>query len=87
MECMRATAEKGAMAEGLFTAWSSPLERVVLRKERYLAGGDPLVPEAATPENTADLVLPASGSGFGDKLRAALVAEGQPGAERNHENG
>src|SRR3569833_635808 len=37
MECMRAAAEKGAQEEGLFTAWSSPLERVVLRKDRYMA--------------------------------------------------
>src|SRR5580698_7761810 len=36
MECMRATADKGAMAEGLFTAWSGPLERAVLKKELFL---------------------------------------------------
>jgi 3'-5' exoribonuclease len=93
MECMRATAEKGAMAEGLFTAWSSPLERVVLRKERFLASGSL---QAAAPPATANpgnggvpdtvTVSPAEGSGFSDKLRAALVGEGPPGG-RNHENG
>jgi 3'-5' exoribonuclease len=104
MECMRATADKGAMAEGLFTAWSPSLERVVLRKDRYLANGKGLAaPQGVTPRanapqtdapKTANAVLPASGSGFGDKLRAALIAEGQPEAgarisdERgSHENG
>lgn len=36
MECMRALIEKEPQAEGLFTGWSSALERVALRKTRYL---------------------------------------------------
>jgi len=36
MECMRALIEKEPQAEGLFTPWSSALERVVLRKGRYV---------------------------------------------------
>jgi 3'-5' exoribonuclease len=86
MECMRATADKGAMAEGLFTAWSPSLERVVLRKERYLANGNAggqnfLAPEAPAeravekPAADDDALLAGSsvpGSGFGDKLRTAL---------------
>jgi 3'-5' exoribonuclease len=82
MECMRAAADKGAMAEGLFTAWSPSLERVVLRKERYLAKcTEPAAPvavanEAAPPSSSVDAV-----SGFADKLRHAL------GTERNQENG
>jgi 3'-5' exoribonuclease len=86
MECMRATADKGAMAEGLFTAWSSPLERVVLRKERYLANGTapaekkpveaPVSPAPAVPRSgTTD-------SGFASKLQAALISD-----ERSRENG
>jgi 3'-5' exoribonuclease len=78
MECMRATAEKGAQAEGLFTAWSSSLERVVLRKERYLA-------KCAEPSSApaAPIVVAgtAEASGFADKLRQALVPE------RSQENG
>jgi 3'-5' exoribonuclease len=80
MECMRATAEKGAMAEGLFTAWSSSLERVVLRKERYLANGH------AAPANSApaaDSAPPTpQGAGFADKLRAALTEERPTGEQR-----
>ncbi len=82
MECMRAMTEKGAQAEGLFTAWSSSLERVVLRKERYLAkcaesSSAPAVAEPVAPPVTAV----ESASGFADKLRNAL------GAERSQENG
>ena len=36
MECMRALIEKDPQAEGYFTAYSPPLERVALRKSRYL---------------------------------------------------
>jgi len=88
MECMRAMAEKGAQAEGLFTAWSPSLERVVLRKERYLAkcaesaATAASVPVAAVAEPSpppTDGVE--SASGFADKLRNAL------GAERSQENG
>ena len=80
MECMRVTADKGAMAEGLFTAWSSPLERVVLRKDRYLANGaKPVEKPVEAPVNPA---LAVTGSGFASKLQAALVSD-----ERSHENG
>ena len=83
MECMRAAAEKGAMAEGLFTAWSPSLERVVLRKERYLAKCAEPAPEpaAATEPSRPPAVPVESASGFADKLRNAL------GAERSQENG
>lgn len=82
MECMRATAEKGAMAEGLFTAWSSSLERVVLRKERYLAAGS----QAPAPVPTATEPAAASPTGsFGDKLRGALGTE--PETQRIRNNG
>ena len=87
MECMRAAAEKSALAEGLFTAWSPSLERVVLRKERYLAKCvEPPAPAAAVvsaPPSSPPPPPPPinAASGFGDKLRLAL------GAERNQENG
>jgi 3'-5' exoribonuclease len=37
MECMRALLSKEPQAEGLFTPWSAALERVTLRKDRYLS--------------------------------------------------
>jgi 3'-5' exoribonuclease len=98
MECMRAAAEKGALAEGLFTAWSSPLERVILRKDRYLTTAPACQPESGEQPGAQDLpgavsraaegepVPVGNGSEFGDKLRAALAGGQPPDAERNHEN-
>jgi hypothetical protein len=61
--------------EGCFTAWNTPLERVALKKDRYL-NGKPPAPEGA-PENTAP--QPASqveaDSPFAGKLRQALRPE------------
>jgi 3'-5' exoribonuclease len=87
MECMRAAAEKGALAEGLFTAWSSPLERVVLRKDRYMAVAAACEPESGKqPAPEGEPVLTGNGSEFSDKLRAALAGGQSPDAEGNHEN-
>jgi 3'-5' exoribonuclease len=87
MECMRATVEKGAQAEGLFTAWSSPLERVVLRKERYLTEAAACTPEPGEhPVALGEPVLAGNGSEFSDKLRSALAGGQPPETERNHEN-
>ena len=41
MECMRATAERDSRVEGCWTAYSPPLERVVLKKTKYLNGEQP----------------------------------------------
>ncbi len=87
MECMRAAAEKGALAEGLFTSWSSALERVVLRKDRFMADASVCEPESGEqPAPEGEPVLTGNGSEFGDKLRAALAGGRAPEAERNHEN-
>jgi 3'-5' exoribonuclease len=59
MECMRALIEKEPQAEGLFTAWSAPLERIALRKSRYLEPGAvtevpvsvSVIPAPAAPQN------------------------------------
>jgi 3'-5' exoribonuclease len=50
METMRALIEKDPQAEGLFTTYSSQLERVALRKSRYLSPAKaPAAPDAALP--------------------------------------
>ena len=63
MECMRALVDGDRQVEGCFTAFSSSLERAVLKKSKYLAGpsaapraprapaGEPAIPTApiATP--------------------------------------
>jgi 3'-5' exoribonuclease len=86
MECMRALIEKDPQAEGYFTGYSSSLERVALRKSRYLAGepvskapepalAPPLPVRAAPPSQPEPQPAPAPGSLFGNKLLQALNDE------------
>jgi 3'-5' exoribonuclease len=64
MECMRRLIETDRQLAGNFTGYSHSLDRVVLKKETYLAG------QAPAPQ------VPAAGhaakSAFGDKLQHAL---------------
>jgi 3'-5' exoribonuclease len=58
MECMRAQIEKDPQAEGYFSAYSSSLGRVALRKTRYLesrteAGEEPVVLKPEPANHTA----------------------------------
>jgi 3'-5' exoribonuclease len=82
MECMRALIDKEPLAEGLFTPWSHSLERVALRKGRYLD------PPPAADDNSAPPITdgphfappkpqfaPALDSVFGAKLQEALHEE------------
>jgi 3'-5' exoribonuclease len=69
MECMRVTLEQDRQVEGLFTGYSNQLERVVLKKAKYLAsspesGGAPAstlpaVPGAPAPAPTPVHAAPA----------------------------
>jgi 3'-5' exoribonuclease len=54
MECMRALVEHDRQVEGCFTSYNPTLERVVLKKERYLDGQP-----AVQPEPTAACTTPA----------------------------
>ncbi len=85
MECMRAATEKGALAEGLFTSWNSALERVVLRKDRYLGVAAPALQPETKPAEQPRPVAAVSGSVFGDKLRTAL--SGTSNSEESRING
>jgi 3'-5' exoribonuclease len=78
MECMRSLIERDRQVEGCFTIYSNALERTVLKKERYLAGG-PEAPKAKAPEpGTLSLQPPTAVPGpdadsqFADKLKLAL---------------
>jgi 3'-5' exoribonuclease len=51
MECMRALIEKDPQSEGFFTTYSSSLERIALRKSRYLAE----TPAAAKADARTDI--------------------------------
>ncbi|MCL4851560.1 MAG: HD domain-containing protein [Bryobacteraceae bacterium] len=58
MECMRAFAERDARLDGCWTAYSTALERVVLKKARYLEGEKP----QAAPEAPKTDAVAANGS-------------------------
>jgi 3'-5' exoribonuclease len=80
MECMQSLAEHDRQVEGCFTAYSGALERVVLKKSRYLAGEEgaaqPGADSAAQPEAPGRPEAPTrQDSLFGDKLRQALTKE------------
>ena len=64
MECMRVLIDKEPLAEGYFTGYSGALERVALRKTRYLeqqpspASTNSAAPNSATPVTPADCANP-----------------------------
>jgi len=88
MECMRSAIAHDRHASGCWTGYIAPLERVVLKKARFL---EPPGPEeagsapspSATPANSASTPAverrtphqPVSGSLFGEKLQEALRRE------------
>jgi len=72
MECMRALVDKDRLVEGDWTAYSPSLERVVLKKLKYLAES-PAAPEAAAPPaRKPKPPEPTTPSLFGEKLGEAL---------------
>jgi 3'-5' exoribonuclease len=82
MECMRALLSSDRQVEGCFTAYNSPLERSILKKDRLLNPEPeaPVVPvpvtPAAAPATTSSAPPPQNGrnaeSFFADKLKQAL---------------
>jgi len=87
MECMRAAIAHDRHATGCWTGYIAPLERVVLKKARFLEEpgpeeARPAASPSAAPADPAPLPSaerrapqPVSGSLFGDKLQEALRRE------------
>lgn len=76
MECMRNAVEKDNYVEGSWTAYSSALDRSVLKKSKYLANGEKAPAAAAPPAKPApSRRTPVQNSIFGDKLQQALIKE------------
>jgi 3'-5' exoribonuclease len=71
MECMRALIENDRQADGSFTAWSAPLERAALKKDRYLNGKAPAPPGPEGTPRPGPEGTPAD-SPFAGKLKQAL---------------
>ncbi len=78
MEAMRHLIEADRQLAGNFTSYSTSLERVVLKKEAYLAGaaGPPAAAAPATPPKPVAAPAPQAKSIFGDKLLQALRPAG-----------
>ncbi len=71
LDCMRAILEHDRQVEGHWTSYNTSLERVLLKKWKYLAAGEEAVQEAAPVARP-----PASSlSLFGEKLNQALQDE------------
>jgi 3'-5' exoribonuclease len=81
MECMRALVESDRQVEGCFTAYNAPLERAILKKDRFL-NPEPESPKVAVapppvPAPAANgAPPPKSDSPFADKLKVALQPAG-----------
>lgn len=87
MECMRHLIESDRLVDGCFTGYSSSLERVLLKKDKYLNGAPaaaaaapvPSRPPAAASETKPEpkqpslFPAPKTSSVFGDKLLQALL--------------
>lgn len=71
MECMRGLVEKDRQVEGVWTSYSSPLERAVLKKDKFLEEPKAKV-VVEKPVEKAVTPKAAPGSLFADKLRGAL---------------
>ena len=74
MECARGLVERDRLVEGVWTGYSSALDRVLLKKQRYL---EPQPAKAPEPVKTApEAKRPAATqSPFADKLQSALGKE------------
>jgi 3'-5' exoribonuclease len=74
MECMRALAERDRLVEGVWTGYSAPLARAVLKKRKYLEPPDPAAP-APEPKPSHAPRPPDPSSPFAAKLHEALGRE------------
>ena len=73
MECMRALIERDPLVEGMWTGYSSPLNRTALKTQKYLEGDPKPASEVhATPSATPQKPRAADPGPFGAKLLDAL---------------
>lgn len=81
MECMRSLLDNDRHLEGDWTGYSQPLDRTILKKLRYLEGGEdvdppqPVLPLVRADGGAAKIASPRRQTQFGEKLRNALNAE------------
>jgi 3'-5' exoribonuclease len=86
MLCIKTLAERDRHVEGNWTGYSAPLERVILKKDRYLRGPDEELKPAQTPASPAiikdepkrverERSSPVHNTLFSEKLQQALVKD------------
>jgi len=79
MENMRSLIEKDQLVEGCWTSYSQPIERYVLKKDKYLAGAGEEAPDARLPavavSEQAGGARKSQASLFGERLQEALRRE------------
>ncbi len=80
MECVRGMVERDPLVEGVWTGYSSALDRSLLKKRKYLEpeADAPAAPSVEKPANAAppeSPKRPPAASPFGDKLLSALQQE------------
>jgi 3'-5' exoribonuclease len=77
MECARGLVARDRLVEGVWTGYSSALDRTLLKKQRYL---NPEPPKSAEPRKPAEppkpVAKPAPNSPFASKLHDALGQDG-----------
>ena len=69
MEHARAYVERDRLVEGFWTAYSSPMDRSLLKKQKYL---EPPVPQGLPVQQVKPERRPAPDSDFAAKLRGAI---------------
>jgi 3'-5' exoribonuclease len=75
MECMRGLIDRDRLVAGVWTGYSSALDRTVLKKRKYLEGEptkEPAQPRPAAPKSAGQPPASESNSLFGEKLQNAL---------------
>jgi len=72
MECMRAHAEKDRQTAGVWTGYNAPLERSVLKKERYLSGEAAVEAHGPAPSEAEPARPPGNSSLLASRLQDAL---------------
>lgn len=50
MDALRSALKRDQQVDGEFTGWVAPLERILLKKEKYMQNKTAVAPEAASPE-------------------------------------
>jgi hypothetical protein len=73
MECMRATIEHDPYVEGCFTGYSGVLERVVLKKDRYLNPPPPQPKPVRPPAPEKPAAQPTAQSSAASPVRVTMA--------------